>query len=98
MYAACDRLYKSSISYCTEENFGVGNLANCKLFEKLSLPIFTDTSKMYLGYALAVNVVHFPNFLPIAFAHMIRQNFSLQNFSEYNKTSTHYYIVIIDIL
>ena len=49
---------------------------------KFSLPIFTDTSKMYLTYALTV--AYLPNFSsPIAliFACTVRQNFPSPNIS-----------------
>ena len=56
------------------------NLVNCQLFAKFSSPIFTDTLKMYLTYALTV--AYWPDFsLPIAFTCMVRQNFLPPNIS-----------------
>ena len=51
------------------------NLMNRELFAKFSSPIFTDTLKIYLAYALIL--AYSPNFsLPIAFTCTICQNFS----------------------
>ena len=56
------------------ENFGREKLANHELFAKFSLPIFTDTPKMYLAYALTV--AYLPNFSSsIAFTCVVCQNF-----------------------
>ena len=49
---------------------------------KFSSPIFTDTLKMYLAYALTV--AYLPNFSsPIAFTCMVRQNIPQPNFPLY---------------
>ena len=52
-------LHHVTIYYRTQENFGMGKLANLVNYEllilfKFSLPIFTDTPKMHLAYVLMV--------------------------------------------
>ena len=56
-------------------------LANLASYSPIfSSPLFTDTPKMYLTYALTV--AYSPNFsLPIAFTCMVRRNFPPPIFS-----------------
>ena len=49
------------------------NLANCELFAKFSLPIFTDTLKMYLAHPLTLALF----ILPVVYSYMVCQKISL---------------------
>ena len=84
-------------TYCARENFGgkIGKFGEswASYLPNFSSPIVTDTSKMYLAYALTV--AYSPNFSsPIAFTRMGHQNFSLLNIS---RLHTEYIEIIVSL-
>ena len=81
-YYATIILYVLSTLVCSKLYLVGEKLANYELFDspKFFSPIFTDTPKMYMAYALTV--AYSPNFSsPIAFTCMVHQNFPPSNIS-----------------